>query len=369
MHKHTIVVDVRMINSSGIGTYLKNILPIVATKFNLKLLGNKKEIKKFAWTKNFELIPFEAKIYSPKEQILFPKIIPETNLFWCPHFNVPLFSIKAKNIVTTIHDVNHLAIKNKKFSAKKKYAKKLFKNAVAKSIKIITVSDFSKNEILKFTNAKENQIKVIYNGVNQNLSNQYEIATRIEIPKKYLLFVGNVKPHKNLITLLKAYLNLPEEIKKEYKIVVLGKNEGFITSDEEIFKFIKQNGLEDAIHFTGYLDDALIPSLYKNATIFIFPSNYEGFGLPLLESMACNTPVICSDIPSSKEIAGEAALYFEKNNHTNLSEKIKSVLSNEPLKNQLINKGKKRIKLFDWKNAANEHIKIFQEILDNQNYE
>ena len=364
MHKHTIVVDVRMINSSGIGTYLKNILPIIAVKFKLILLGNIVELKKFAWAENLELISFEAKIYTLKEQILFPKVIPDTSLFWCPHFNAPLFSVKARKIVSTIHDVNHLALTKSTFFIKKKYAKKLFNNAVAKSEKIITVSEFSKNEILKYTKAKDSQVEIIYNGVNQNLSQCANVKSK-EIPKKYFLFVGNVKPHKNLITLLKAYLILPEEIKKVYKIVVLGKNEGFITSDNDVFKFIKQNDLKDSIHFTGYLKDVFIPSIYINASIFIFPSNYEGFGLPLLESMACNTPVICSDIPCSQEIAGDAALYFEKNNHANLSEKIMLLLSNEMLKKQLIKKGKEIVKVYNWTDTANKHIEVFQKILDN----
>jgi hypothetical protein len=126
--KNRLVVDARMINSSGIGTYLKNILPKVAKEFDLTLLGNKKELLLFKWVNDCKIIDFNARIYSISEQLKYPFVIPKTELFWCPHFNVPLLPVKAKRIVSTIHDVNHLALSKDFLYIKKEYAKILYKN-------------------------------------------------------------------------------------------------------------------------------------------------------------------------------------------------------------------------------------------------
>jgi len=365
---NSIVVDVRMINSSGIGTYLKNLLPIIAKKFDLTLLGNKEELNEMGWVDLRNVISFDANIYSIREQLLFPFIVPQTSLLWIPHFNAPLFPVRAKNIITTIHDVNHLAYRQDGFKIKHRYAKKLIDNSVLKSQKIITVSQFSKKEILKFTKSEEKKINVIYNGMDADFYKDPSGDQDVNLPKLYFLFVGNVKPHKNLITLLKAYMILPDYLRKRYKIVVLGKRDGFITPDKEIRYFIEKNNLEHSIHFTGYLNDNMIASLYKKATIFIFPSNYEGFGLPLLESMACDTPVICSNIPCFIEIAGDAALYFDQNKPVSLSEKIIQFIENKDLRDEFIEKGKIRIKRYAWKKAADEHMAIFKEIIDREEY-
>jgi len=363
MIKNSIVVDARMINYSGIGTYLKNILPHLVNNFNLFLLGDKNELKQFAFAKKSTIIPFVAKIYSIKEQFLFSKVIPPTDLLWCPHFNTPLFTVKAKIRICTIHDVNHIALKKNNFSIKQKYAEKLITNAVEKSDKIITVSQFSRNEILKYTQIKHDQIKVIHNGIEMDFTSKSSANIILDLPKKYILFVGNVKPHKNLKVLLKAYLKLPNELKSMYKIVVLGKKTGLITPDKNIHNFIKDNNLTDNVFFTGFLSDHSIPDIYKKAKIFVFPSNYEGFGLPLLEAMVTETPIICSDIKSSKEVAHNAVLYFKKDNSQNLKEKIIQLLNNSSLEAELVNKGKIRIKQFNWIDAAEAHIQLFNEVL------
>ena len=105
-----LVIDIRLINASGIGTYLKNVIPGILPAFDeVSVLGNFDEIQRFDWSKDVEIIPFNAGIYSIKEQILFPFVVPKCDLLWCPHFNVPLFPVKASKIVTTIHDVYHLS--------------------------------------------------------------------------------------------------------------------------------------------------------------------------------------------------------------------------------------------------------------------
>lgn len=362
--KHSLVVDVRMINSSGIGVYLKNTLPYLVHKYELILLGDESVIRTFKWAENLKVIPFKAKVYSLREQILYPLIIPKTDLFWCPHFNAPLFPIKAKKLLTTIYDVNHLANKQNSSYIKWRYAKLLYSNAVRKSNKIITISKFSKSEILRYTPAENDKISVIYCGVNYTIFAEKKTTTLDKIPESYILYVGNVKPHKNLITLLKAYAQLPLSLKKENRLVILGKKDGFITPDLKIFKFIEDNNLMDFLHFTGYIEDREVPAIYQGARLFVFPSLYEGFGLPPLEAMASGVPVLSSDASSLPEVGGNAVIYFNPIDSKNLSCKMEELLSDPDLRHELAEKGKAQAKLFSWTGAGISHEEIINQLLE-----
>ncbi len=367
MTKDTLVVDARMINNSGIGTYLKNILPIISDEFHLILLGNKDELSVFSWTHKCKIIAFNAKIYSFTEQIKFQKIVPKCALLWCPHFNVPLLPVKAKKIICTIHDLNHLALRKNYFYLKYLYAKLLYTNAVRKSNKIITVSNFSKIELLKYTNAITAKINVIYCGVNNMFYTKNNVETNIELPLHYILFVGNVKPHKNLITLLKAYNSLSEETKTIYKLVILGRKEGFVTPDKNIFAYIDNHNLRSNVYFTGHIDNDKLPSIYSKAKLFVFPSLYEGFGLPILEAMASGIPVVSSNAASLPEVGGDASIYFNPKNSVELKEKIEIMLKDEKMRIEYIEKGFNRIKHFSWEKSSTAHIKLFKEIINSTN--
>ncbi len=362
MKRAELTVDVRMINSSGIGSYLKNILPIIVDNFSTTLLGNRNELQSFEWAKNCEIIQFNSKIYSLGEQLKYRRIIPKTDLLWCPHFNIPLLPVKTNKIATTIHDVNHLALSKDTSFVKNRYAKMLYDNAVIKSQKIITVSNFSKSELLKYTEVDASKMAVIHCGVNSSFFKKATINP-IELPKRYILFVGNVKPHKNLITLLKAYNELQNDLKQKYDLVVMGKREGFISSDRKALEYIETNNLSDKIFFTGYVDDNLVPLVYKNATLFVFPSYYEGFGLPLLEAMVSGVPVISSNAASLQEVGGDSVVYFNPDNTNELKEKMKFFLEGDSIRNQYIEKGFNRIQLFSWEKAAKLHVEIFKKLL------
>ena len=364
MNKKSLVVDARMINSSGIGVYLKNILPKIALEFSLTLLGNKDELNKFPWTKNIKIINFHAEIYSLKEQFYFPFKIPKTDLFWCPHFNAPFFPIRAKRILTTIYDVNHLANKSSSSFIKWAYAKLLYSSAVVRSEKIITISEFSKNELIKHTNVKQDKICVIFCGVDHKLFSNKKKSNIKSLPKKYILYVGNIKPHKNLITLLKAYNVLPEKIKNEFKLVILGKKEGFITPDLEIFRFIDKNNLMKDTFFTGHIKDEEVPGVYQKANLFVFPSLYEGFGLPILEAMVSEVPVLSSNKTSLPEVGGDSVIYFDPNKVDDLAKKINKYILNTELLKSYIDKGKLHARLFSWEKASKKHISIIKQMLN-----
>lgn len=358
-----LVIDIRLINASGIGTYLKNIIPGILEAFDeVSVLGNTKEIQLFDWSKNVKIIAFNAKIYSIKEQIEYPFIIPKCDVLWCPFFNVPLFRVKANKIVTTIHDVYHLTDGASISFLKKKYAQLLFNNAVEKSSLILTISEFSKSEILKFTKANSQKIELVYCGVDRFFFENSKSESNLKLPKNYILYVGNIKPHKNLVVLLNAYSTFSEEFKKKYPLVFIGKRDGFITQDNKIQKIIDLNNLQKHITFTGYVEDYVIPQIYQEATLFVFPSLYEGFGLPILEALAARTKVISSNAASLPEVGGDAVIYFNPKNHFELAKIIMDNIEDSINDKFLFAQRYKQLEKFSWKKSIENHLKAFKKL-------
>jgi len=341
-----LILDGRMLKSSGIGRYIRNLIPFLAKEFKLTLLVRKEDVPLLENLKNVNILPFESSIYSIKEQILFPFKIPRGDIFWSPHYNVPLLPIRAKKRVVTIHDVFHLAFKHQLTIPQRIYAKFMLNTAVKHSDVILTVSNFSKNEIFNYLKPSK-PVKVVYNGLT---SDWFKIKP-IPLTKRenYILFVGNVKPHKNLIRALKAFSLLDD---KNLKFKIVGKKEGFITTDKEVEKFAQLLG--ERVEFTGEVSEDELKELYKKAKLLIFPSIYEGFGYPPLEAMACGTPVVASNVASIPEVCADAAFYINPFKVESIYKGLKEVLNNLYLQQRLQEKGLKRVKKFSIEKTAAE---------------
>lgn len=365
-NKPKLYIDARMYKHSGIGKYLQMLLPYICNEYEATLLGDPEALSPLA--NEARIVSFRSPIYSIDEQWKYKKLIESADLFWSPHYNVPLMGIAAAKRIVTIHDVYHLAFYKELSRKQKLYAKVVINTAVKLSNVVITVSEFSKKEIAKYTNCEPERIKVIQNGVRQTTNDiaYKNIHAKYSLPANYILFVGNVKPHKNLKILLKAYLRLNTELKQQYKVVIVGKREGFLTGDEELTGWIDtQPEIHQNITFTGYIADEDMDTIYQNAALFVFPSIYEGFGLPPLEAMLNNCPVIASNISSLPEVCGEAAVYFDPQNDIELCTKMTEVLTKKEMRSNLKAKGRQRINQFTWDECANKHIEIFNCVIKN----
>lgn len=363
MKEITLTIDVRMIRNSGIGVYIAELLKLLSDEFKLVLLGDPEQLAAYAHTAR--IIPFFTPIYAVAEHFWLFRLVPDCDIFWSPHYNVPVLPVRAKHRVVTIHDVYHLAFAAKLGFLKRAYARFMIGRAVALDERVITVSNFSKNELMRYTHCQEEKIRVIYNGaVSQPPVQPFGLLqSKYHLPPKYILFVGNVKPHKNLAVLLKSYLLLDESVKNEYGVVVAGKIDGFITGDEATLKLVNDDlVLRENVAFTGYVDDEDMAGLYHHASVFVFPSFYEGFGIPPLEAMLNACPVIASGVASIPEICGDAALYFSPQDHVELKEQILAVLKDTELREKLVSRGLERANEFSWQKAAAEHITLFKDI-------
>ncbi len=359
---HSITIDMRMYHASGIGTYIRNLVPLVITnlpgiKFNL--LGDIAELKNMSWPSqsSIHFIQCCAPIYSIQEQIQLKKVIPrDTTLFWSPHFNIPLF-YRGKLLVT-IHDVFHLAMpRYVKGLHKKLYARIMFGSLNFKASAVICDSFFTMSELRRLVLREPIMVYPIHIGVAEDW---FDIPrTKNPYHKPYILFVGNVKPHKNLDALLKAF-KLIQEI-TAHDLIIVGKKEGFITGDRNIIA--QASHLAGRVQFIGYVDDGSLKQFYAHADALVLPSFYEGFGLPPVEAMACGCPVIVSNVASLPEICGSAALYVDPYCAEDIADKMIKLLRNLSLREMLRRKGLERAMQFTWKECARQTCEVIDTLL------
>lgn len=313
------------------------------SKFTINLLSKNRFLKKYKRKLINAINIFDHKIY---------------DIYWQPNI-IPNPHIKAKNIVSTVHDLSFLHYPKSHPKERIDYFKKNFVKQVSKSSYIITGSNYTKEEIVKYLHFSPNKVRVISHGIDHNLYKKYpnnilnKTKQKFNLPDNFLLFVGSIEPRKNLLTLLKAFNSLQEEIKQKYPLFLVGAS-GW--KNEDILQEINQS---PHINYIGYIKDEELPHIYNLATVFIYPSLYEGFGIPPLEAMACATPTIVSNTTAMPEICQDATLYINPADTSDIKDKILLLLRNENLQRELIEKGLQRVKKFTWEKSAQKHIELF----------
>jgi glycosyltransferase involved in cell wall biosynthesis len=298
-----------------------------------------------------------------------PKILQKCglDLVHFPHFNVPV-PYKGKFIVT-IHDLILFRYPTRRASTlsaptyflKKKAYHRVINYAIKNSEKIIAVSQHTKQDILKYFKIDPQKIIVTYEGVDITetpLSETTEaILKKYGIMKPYVLYVGNAYPHKNLDRLIMAF----REVVKKHSglhLVLAGREDYFY---KRLKNFARNMNISGII-FTGHIEEEHLPTIYREAKLYVFPSLYEGFGLPPLEAMARNVPVVSSNVSCLPEILGSAAYFFDPRGISETAEAIERVLEDNALRKKLIAAGQKQIKKYSWEKMARETLSVYQSI-------
>ena len=352
MSVRKIAVDARMIKNSGIGTVLSNVLArwIQSDRETcFYLLGDPAVLERFHWAHGecVEIVPCKVPIYSVREQFVLPRVIPAgADLLWVPHYNIPIFY--RGRLLVTVHDVFHLDMAHLVPGLHRRlYAKFMFAAVAARADKIICVSQFTEKRLRYFEpGLQEQKTCVIYNGVDDYW--KHPSFHQESLHRPYLLFVGNVKPHKNLPRLVAAFSEIKDKI--PHDLVIVGKEEGFIVGDNKVKKIA--DSLKERIRFTGYISDEELRSLYAGAALFVFPTLYEGFGLPPLEAVAAGCrSLLLSDIPVLHEIYGTSAIYADPYDEVALAEGIITAVSAAPMAESL---AIRLVNRFSWQAAADE---------------
>jgi len=251
-------------------------------------------------------------------------------------------------------------------------------NAVWRAKKVIAISEFTRKDIIKQFHVKEEKIIVTYEGAanlargNDSLFaaklNPEEALSDYNIAEPFLLYVGNAYPHKNLETLIKVFKQLHDE-QADLKLVLVGRDDYFYSRLKDYAKELNlwtesdNKILKTPVIFPGYVPDQKLEILFQKALLYVFPSKYEGFGLPPLEAMSRGCPVLSSNKTSLPEVLGSAAAYFDPYDEEEMLMKIKLLISDQALRQSLVSKGYERVKLYDWWDCARATKELYERIL------
>ncbi len=319
-----LAIDCRMIDSSGIGTYIAQLVPYFLKKYPCLLLGTHEQCMPYVRMENVEFCYCPVKPFSLQEMFHFPQdilaAINNCDVYYTPYCNIP--GGITIPIISTIHDVVFLDLKNLTSFAGRMARKIIYQRAVNLSSSLVTVSEFSKSRILANLHCKKT-VTVAYSSVPDWMKAAQRDRPATE-KTDTILFVGNIKQHKGLSVLLKAFMAARAEGLSAAKLVIVGNADNFRTGDTKTTEQI--NALpEDAVRFTGKITDQELLELYWQAKLFVLPSFYEGFGLPPLEALTCGTNVILSDLPVFHEVYQNFPVtYFETGNAEDLKVKLLS---------------------------------------------
>ncbi|MEW6102605.1 MAG: glycosyltransferase family 1 protein [bacterium] len=287
------------------------------------------------------------------EQTLLPYKARNASLLYSP---IPEGVLKFnKKQVITIHDV--LPLKYPEIYPRMKYYfRYVLPILLRSSSTIICVSSNTKNDIIEYYKIKDKPIYVVHNGIN--LQRFYPRKEKRIIYEKYLFYLGDMRPYKNLEMAIRAFVILGL---KDIKFIIGGRKDSKFYP--KIEKMVNDLSLNDRVIFLDYVPSDLLPYLYSEASAFLFPSFYEGFGFPPLEAMACGCPVIVSNAASLPEVCGDAAYYVDPYNPEDIAKGIYKVLTDKDLQNSLRQKGLQRAKMFSWEKTAGEILNVFGDIL------
>ena len=326
-------------------------------------------------TKNYQKIKINIRWYSLAEQVILPFVFykKKLDLLHFTHFNVPILYFSP--FVVTIHDLILTKFPSLKATLLspwlyrlKNFAYRLvIKHAIKFSQKIITVSQFTADDIAKQFKVSPEKIEVTYEGVADNFlssssGNNLEVLKKYNIDGPFFLYVGNAYPHKNLDGLLNTFVDFQKKYPEEkVSLVLVGKEDHFYSQIKEIAKKMAIKNL----YFPGYVPDEDLATFFSQALFYVFPSFYEGFGLPPLEAMSQNCPVLSSSEGSLPEILGSAALYFNPYSKEDFLKKMEEIYYHPELREELRLAGKERIKIYSWQDCAIKTLAIYKKCLKN----
>src|SRR5688572_9053767 len=365
-----VAIDARKLHDFGIGTYIRNLLRHLARidrDSEYVLLCQEPDIGVAAQLgPNFRAVLEPSPNYSFREQIHVPWVLhrERPDVFHAPHYVLP--PLTRCPAVVTIHDCIHLMFPQYLPSrAAYVYARASMWSAARQAHRILTVSEASKRDIIHFFSVPPEKVVVVYNAIEERFAATpsaeaiERVRERYQLSHRFVLYVGNIKPHKNLVRLIEAFAELRTRGVDELKLLIIGDE---ISKLPALRRAVHSHKLHKHVRFLGYLEDETLSVLYRLASVFVFPSLYEGFGLPPIEAMASGTPVVTSNVSSMPEVAGDAAVLVDPYNVESIVEGIARVLGDPALAAELRRKGIARARDFSWARSVARTREVYQEI-------
>ena len=366
-----IAIDARKLRDYGIGTYIRNLLRHLARidDKNEYVVLCHPEDEPFAAElgENFRPVPQRSLHYSVREQVALPLELrrERVDLFHAPHYVLP--ALTPCRSVVTIHDCIHLRFPQYLPSRLGyAYARSALWVATHRSARVFTVSEASKRDILEYFDVPEAKVAVIYNAIDERFSEEpvadevLRVKERYQLNDPFILYAGNIKPHKNLERLIEAFHIIRKGELEYVKLLIIGDE---ISKYAALRRTVHRYKLHKHVRFFGFVPDATLAILYRLARVFVFPSLYEGFGLPPLEAMASGTPVVTSNVSSLPEVVGDAAILVDPYSAQAIADGILKVLRSTHLRDELKARGLKRAQEYSWARSVQRVREVYGEVL------
>ena len=365
-----VAIDARKLHDFGIGTYVRNLVRHLARLDQTNeyvLICRPEDVDEArAVGPNFRALVSHARPYSVRELVTVPLKLhgAHVDVFHAPHYVVS--PLTTGPLVVTIHDCIHLRfpqyLPNRVAHA---YARFFMRFAAWRAARVLTVSEASKQDILHYLRTPAENIEVIYNGLDERFSVAPSADAISRTRERYLLdapfvlYAGNIKPHKNLDRLIDAFALLRRRDRGDLKLLIIGDE---ISKYPNLRRLVHRHQLHQHVRFLGFVPDATLAVLYRLAAVFVFPSLYEGFGFPPLEAMASGTPVITSNVSSLPEVVGDAALLIDPLDPQAIADAMARVLTDEALRADLIRRGHARVQAFRWERSVARIRDVYREV-------
>lgn len=361
-----IAIDARMIRPGsmhGIARYVYQLLKGLASSASphtfFVLINKGAPLEHEEWPEHIQLITLKSQWISLWEQKEIPSVLRKVkaDLFHAPSFVAPMF-VPCKMIMT-IHDLNHMVLPQFYTFFHQFYYQVIVRNSIKKSQYILTVSKFSKKEIVRTLGLSANKIFVTYNGVSERYrpieDKEYLQYVRdiYGLPEKFILCVSNNKPHKNVHQLVRAYCYSDIQVP-----IVLA-----CPVDRSLISIAENYGKKHLLYFSKFVDEQHLPAFYSMTDLFVYPSTYEGFGLPPLEALSCGTPVVVARSSSLPEVVGKHAIFANPYDFKAIASALERGVKDSLLREQLSTEGLQHARQFSWEKMTEKTLAVYEQCL------
>jgi glycosyltransferase involved in cell wall biosynthesis len=372
-----IAIDIRRMTEFGVGTYIRNVVRTLGRldhETTYFLIGTSAKVNEIgALPPNFHTVPLSEPERSLKGYLEFRSVVKRLE---CDLAHIPnLFSVPRAlscPYVMTVHDIlEHLSGAQEKTGFSRTLHFQLTKRVLRGAARILAVSNFTKLEMEKLFNIPSRCIEVVYNAIDERLrghanpADRQLIAERYQVTYPFLLYAGRISPHKNVVRMIEAFSALKTELEKDQlfpdlKLIIIGDD---VSGNPDLRRTVIRSGVQNDVRFLGFVPIEVLRTFYDAAKIFVFPSLYEGFGLPPLEAMAHGTPVVTSNVTSLPEVVGNAAVLVHPENVFEIMRALHRVLLDQPLREKMKERSYRQAAKFSWEKSVRRIMEVYQEVL------
>ncbi len=372
-----IAIDIRRMTEFGVGTYIRNVVRTLGRidhENTYDLLGSPTKVQEIGpLPPNFHSVPLFAPERTVKGLFEFRSALAKLN---CDLVHIPnLFSVPRMMpcpYVMTVHDMlEHMSRARQQTGFWSTWHLQMTRRVLRGAERIFAVSNFTRDEIEKLFGVAPGRIEVVYNAIDERFlrghaspADRELIAQRYQVTYPFLLYAGRISPHKNVVRMIEAFSALKTELEKEQlypdlKLIIIGDD---LSGNPDLRRTVVRSGVQNEVRFLGFVPIEVLRIFYDEAKIFVFPSLYEGFGLPPLEAMAHGTPVITSNVSSLPEVVGNAAVLVNPENVFDIMRALHRVLTDKVLRDRMKQRGYQQAKRFSWEISVRRVLDVYREI-------